>query len=248
MKILVCVSNVPDTTTKIRFSDPKTFDAAGVQWIINPWDELALTRAVEFRETIPAFVEKVTVINIGPALTEATLRKALAIGADDAIRVNQDPKDAYAVAFQIAEAIKNDGYDMILCGVESSDYNGFGVGGMLAELLDIPSLGAVSGLNINGSDVVVDRDIDGGKEVMNVQLPVLLVVQKGIAKDARIPSMRGIMTARTKPLVVKEATACEVYTEILSFDLPQAKAKCKMIDAENLPELVRVMHEEFKAF
>lgn len=248
MKILVCVSNVPDTTTKIRFSDPKTFDTNGVQWIINPWDELALTRAVEFREAIPAVVEKVTVINVGPVITEATLRKGLAIGADDAIRVNFDPKDAFGVAFQIAEAVKNEGYDLILCGVESSDYNGAGVGGMLAELLDIPNLGAVSGLNINGSDITVDRDIDGGKEVLSVKLPMLLVVQKGIAKDARIPSMRGIMTARTKPLAVKEPVAADSYTEIVSFDLPQAKAKCKMINAENLAELVRVMHEEIKAF
>ena len=248
MKILVCVSNVPDTTTKIRFSDPKTFDITGVQWIINPWDELSLTRAVEFRESQPAIVEKVTVINVGTVLTEATLRKALAIGADDAIRVNYDPKDAFGVAFQISEAIKNEGYDLILCGVESSDYNGAGVGGMLAELLDIPNLGAVSGLNINGTDVIVDRDIDGGKEVLNVKLPVLLVVQKGIAKEARIPSMRGIMTARSKPLAVKEPVTSDVYTEIVNFDLPQSKAKCKMIDAENLAELVRVMHEEIKAF
>jgi len=248
MKILVCVSNVPDTTTKVRFSDAKTFDSTGVQWIINPWDELSLTRAVEFRESIPAVVEKVTVINVGPALTEATLRKALAIGADDAIRVNADPKDAFAVAFQIAEAVRNDGYDLILCGIESSDYNGSAVGGMLAELLDMPNLSAVSGLNITAADVMVDRDIDGGKEVLKVQLPLLLVVQKGIAKDARIPSMRGIMTARTKPLVVKEAVAGDTYAEIVGFDLPQAKAKCKMIDAENLAELARVMHEEIKAF
>jgi len=241
MKILVCVSNVPDTTTKIRFSDPKTFDVSGVQWIINPWDELALTRAVEFREAMPAVVEKVTVINVGPALTEATLRKALAIGADDAIRVDYDPKDAFSVAFQIAEAVKNDGYDLILCGVESSDFNGSSVGGMLAELMDMPNLGAVSGLNINGNDVIVDRDIDGGKEVLKVNLPILLVVQKGIAKDARIPSMRGIMTARTKSLIVKGPVATGPhmtgpYTEIISFDLPQAKAKCKMVGPENMAE------------
>ena len=248
MKILVCISNVPDTTTKIRFSDPKTLDTAGIQWIINPWDELSLTRAVEFRETMPAVVEKVTVVNVGSTVTEATLRKALAIGADDAIRVNTEPTDAFQVAFQIAEAVKADNYDLILCGVESSDYNGAGVGGMLAELLDIPSIGAISGLNINGNEVTVDRDIDGGKEILAVDLPVLLVVQKGIAKEARIPSMRGIMTARTKPLAVKEAAGTDNYTEITGFDLPQAKAKCKMIDAENLAELVRVMHEEIKAF
>ena len=204
MKILVCISNVPDTTTKVKFIDNKEFDSTGVQWIINPWDELALTRALELMEGSNGAIEKVTVINVGEASSEPTIRKALAIGADDAIRINAKPGDAYFVAGQLAEAIKKDPYDIILCGIESSDYNGNAVGGMLAEFLNYASVSAVSGINYENGQFSINREIDGGKETLSVKLPFVAVVQKGIAINPRIPSMRGIMMARKKPLQVAD--------------------------------------------
>lgn len=247
MKILICISNVPDTTTKIRFVNNNTaFDSTGVQWIINPWDELALTRALELKETIAGAIEKVTVINVGPAASEPTIRKALAIGADDAIRVNAEPKDAYFVASQIADAIKNDGYDMIIAGIESSDYNGSTVGGMVAEFLGITSVSSVSKIDIEGGNVVIKRDIDGGSEIIGVQTPFVAIIQKGVTKEPRIPSMRGIMMARTKPLKVVEPSSNEALTEFVNFELPAAKSACKLIDAENMKELVHLLHTEAK--
>ena len=247
MKILICTSNVPDTTTKIRFnSDMTAFDASGVQWIINPWDELALTRSLELKETTGGTIEKITVINVGTKDTEATLRKALAIGADDAVRIEADPRDAYQVAFQLADFVKSNPYDIILCGIDSSDYNGSMVGGMLAELLDFSSVSSVSGLFLEGGKVSVKREIDGGQETIEVNLPFVAVVQKGIAYEPRIPSMRGIMMARTKPLVVKAAAETDHFTEYVSYDLPAPKAKCRMIDPDNMQDLINVLHDELK--
>jgi electron transfer flavoprotein beta subunit len=247
MKILICLSNVPDTTTKIKFTgDSKNFDSAGVQWIINPWDELALTRALEIKETSATTVEKVTVITVGKADTEPTLRKALAIGADDAVRVDADCKDAYQVAAQIADFVKSQPYDIILCGIESSDYNGSTVGGMLAEFLDCTSASSISSLQLENGKVSLTREIDGGQEVLETMLPVVVIVQKGITKEPRIPSMRGIMMARSKPLTVKHAIEAEELSEFTSFEMPAAHAKCKMIDAENIGELVEVMKNNLK--
>jgi electron transfer flavoprotein beta subunit len=247
MKILICLSNVPDTTTKIKFTgDGKQFDAAGVQWIINPWDELALTRALELKETSGTTIEKVTVITVGKADTEPTLRKALAIGADEAVRVDADARDAYQVAAEIADYVKTNPYEILLCGIESSDYNGSTVGGMVAEFLDCPSVSSVSGLRLENGTVRLDREIDGGQEVLETGLPFVAVVQKGIAKEPRIPSMRGIMMARTKPLTVKPAIAAEELTEFTLFEMPPARAKCRMIDAENVDQLVTVLRDELK--
>jgi len=235
MKILICISNVPDTTTKIRFVNDNTeFDTNGVQWIINPWDELALTRALELKEASGGVIEKVSVISVGPQSAEPTLRKALAIGADDAIRVNAEPTDAYGVASQIAEAVKDQGYDMILSGIESSDYNGAAVGGMLAEFLGIASVSSVSSINIEDGQVILKREIDGGSEVVGTQLPFVAIIQKGVALEPRIPSMRGIMMARKKPLNVVDGAASENMTEFVSYELPPAKAACKMVDPENM--------------
>jgi electron transfer flavoprotein beta subunit len=247
MKILICISNVPDTTTKIRFVNENTaFDTNGVQWIINPWDELALTRALELKEASGGAIEKVSVISVGPQGAEPTIRKALAIGADDAIRVNAEPTDAYGVAFQIAEAVKDQGYDMIITGIESADYNGGAVGGMLSELLGIPSVSSVSTINIEGSNIALKREIDGGTEVVATQAPFVAVIQKGVAIEPRIPSMRGIMMARKKPLNVVEPAAAENLTEFVSYELPPAKAACKMVDPENMTELVNLLHTEAK--
>jgi electron transfer flavoprotein beta subunit len=241
------MSNVPDTTTKIRFKDNNTaFDATGVQWIINPWDELALTRALQLKEEPGSGIEKVTVITVGLADTEPTIRKALAIGADDAIRVNSGALDAYDVARQIAAAVGNEGYDIILCGIESSDYNNSMVGGMIAEMLDIPSVSSVSALKIEGGQVKVNREIDGGKELLEVEGPFVAIVQKGIALEPRIPSMRGIMMARTKPLKVVQPVPAEALVEHISYELPPARAKCRMVAEDNVRELVHLLHTEAK--
>ncbi len=247
MKILVCISNVPDTTTKIRFTDNDTkFDAAGVQWIINPWDELALTRALELKEGSGGAIEKISVINVGSKDTEPTLRKALAIGADDAIRIDAEPQDAYFVASQLAEYLKANPFDIMLCGIDSSDYNGSLVGGMLSELLDLPSVSSVSKINMDGENIILNREIDGGSETLETTVPFVAIVQKGIALEPRIPSMRGIMMARKKPLEVKPAVETEALTEFAGFELPPPKAKCKMVDAENVNELVELLHNEAK--
>ena len=247
MKILICISNVPDTTTKIRFAENNTkFDSQGVQWIINPWDELALTRALELKEASGGAIEKVSVISVGPQSAEPTIRKALAIGADDAIRVNYEPTDAYGVAFQIAEAVKGQGYDMIIAGIESSDYNGAAIGGMLAEFLGVPSVSSVSAINVEDGNIVLKREIDGGSEIIGTQLPFVAVIQKGVALEPRIPSMRGIMMARKKPLNVVEPVAVDTMTEFVSYKLPPAKAACKMVDPENVKELINLLHTEAK--
>jgi electron transfer flavoprotein beta subunit len=247
MKILVLVSNVPDTTTKVKFVDGnKSFDTTGVQWIINPWDELALTRALELKESSNGVIEKVSVISVGAKSVEPTLRKALAIGADDAIRVDVDAQDAYSVAGNIAEAIRDENFDLILAGIESSDYNNSAVGGMLSEFLGLPSISSVTSIEMAEDGFSVKREIEGGTELLAIAKPFVAIVQKGIAINPRIPSMRGIMMARKKPLAIKEATAIEAMTEFDHFELPEAKGKVKLIDAENAKELIRLLHEEAK--
>jgi electron transfer flavoprotein beta subunit len=247
MKILVCISNVPDTTTKIKLSgDNKSIDLANIQWIINPWDELALTRALELKEAPGSNIESITVLTVGDTTAEPTIRKALAIGADDAIRVEALASDAFAVAHEASEAIKNLGYDIILCGIESSDYNGSSMGGMLAEFLELPSVSSVSKLEIEGHMVKVNREIPGGFEVVEPSLPFVAIVQKGIAKEPRIPSMRGIMMARKKPLNVVAAAGAQALVQFAEYKLPQPKAACKMIDAENVAQLVELLHNEAK--
>ncbi len=247
MRILVCISNVPDTTTKVKFSNGNaTVDQTGVQWIINPWDELALTRAMELKEDASNPVSNVTVVTVGPAASEPTLRKALAIGADDAIRVDAEAGDAYYVASQLAEVVKGGDYQIILSGIESSDYNGSSVGGMLGEILGIPSVSAVSSLGVANGEPVITRDIDGGREEVSVPLPFVGIVQKGIAREPRIAAMRGIMMARKKPLQVVPAAAAESLTAYEEFQLPEPKAPCKMVDADNVKELVNLLQNEAK--
>jgi electron transfer flavoprotein beta subunit len=247
MKILVCISNVPDTTTKVKFiDDNKKLDSSGIQWVINPWDELSLTRALELKDDTSNGIQSITVAHVGLAASEPTIRKALAIGADDAIRINADPTDAYFVAAQLAEVVKNEKYDIILCGIESSDYNGSNVGGMLAEFLSYPSVSAVSGLKIENGQVVINREIDGGKEVVTLPAPFVAIVQKGIAKEPRIAAMRGIMMARTKPIKVIEPTNIEALTEILSYEKPKPRASCKFVDADNPKQLIELLQNEAK--
>jgi electron transfer flavoprotein beta subunit len=247
MKILVCISNVPDTTTKIKFAEGNTsIDTAGVQWVINPWDELSLTRALELKDDATSGVKSVTVLHVGTATSEPTIRKALAIGADDAIRVNAESHDAWFVAAQIAEVVKNEQFDIIMCGIESSDYNGSVVGGMISEFLGIPSVSAVSGIKIENGQPVLTREIDGGREVVAITTPFLAIVQKGIAKEPRIAAMRGIMMARSKPVKLVEPVAVEPLTQILIFEKPAPRAACKYIDAENAAQLIDLLQNEAK--
>jgi len=242
MNILVCVSNVPDTTTKVKFNGTQ-LETEGVQWIINPWDELAITRALELKES-GAGVDKITIATVGLVGAEATIRKGLAMGADDAFRVDANPTDAFFTATQLAEVVKAGSYDLIMTGFESADYNGIAVGAMLAEILGYASVGAVSAVNIVDGKLQIDREIDGGKEVLSVETPVVVSVQKGIAIDPRIPAMRGIMMARRKPLTVLPAVEVEAYTEVVEIELPPAKQAVKLFDAEDVQGLINALKNE----
>jgi electron transfer flavoprotein beta subunit len=244
MKILVCISKTPDTTAKIAFTDNNTkFNEAGVQFIINPYDEwYALVRALELKETLGATVHLITV---GGADTEPIIRKALALGGDEAFRVNTDSPDSYFIAAQIAAHAQQQGYDLILTGKETIDYNGAAIGGMVAELLDLPFVSIAAKLDVNGNTATINREIEGGEEIVSVDLPVVVSCQKGMA-EARIPNMRGIMAARTKPLAVIAPAAADTLTAIASFELPPAKAGVKMISPDNVEELVKLLHEEAK--
>lgn len=247
MKILVCISNVPDTTTRIRFPEGSSvIDTTGIQWVINPWDELSLTRALELKDDASCGIKSVTVVHVGPASSEPTIRKALAIGADDAIRVNADSGDAWFVASAIADVVKQEKFDLIMCGIESSDFNGSAVGGMIAEFLGIPSVSAVSSLKIENGQAVITREIDGGREVVAVPSPFVAVVQKGIAKEPRIAAMRGIMMARTKPVKVVEPASAVKLTEIALLEKPAPRAACRYIDAENPGQLIDLLQNEAK--
>ena len=243
MKILVCISKTPDTTAKIAFTDNNTkFAEAGVQWIINPYDEwYALVRAIELKEKDPATT--IHLVTVGGADAEPIIRKALALGGDEAIRINTTPAEPYLVATQIAEVARSGGYDLIFTGKETIDYNNGSVGGMLAELLDLPYVALATGFDINGTTATVKREVEGGEETVEVALPLVVSCQKGMA-EARIPNMRGIMAARTKPLKVVEPVATEALTQVAEFGLPPAKAGVKLVSPDNVDELVRLLHEE----
>ena len=246
MKILVCVSKTPDTTAKIAFTEGNTkFDEAGVQWIINPYDEwYSLVRAIELKEANPA--ASIHLVTVGNADAEPSIRKALALGGDEAIRVNTDNSDAYYIAAQIAEVAKQGGYDLVFTGKETIDYNGSSIGGMIAEMIDAPYISLATKFDLNGTTATVVREIEGGEETAEVALPVVVSCQKGVAEQ-RIPNMRGIMAARTKPLKVVEPAAVDALTTVVSFELPPAKAGVKLVAPDNVEELVRLLHEEAKA-
>lgn len=245
MKILVAISNVPDTTTKIQFTDGDTkFNAAGVTFVINPYDEwYALVRALELKEAGKA--EKVTILHVGLADSEATIRKGLALGADDAVRIDADAPDAYFVAEQIADYAKNNGYELILVGKETINYNGSSVGGMVAGILDQPFVSLATKLELDGNKATVEHDIDGGTRVIECTLPMVISCAKGMAEQ-RIPNMRGIMAARTKPLSVVPASGGSGLTSIKSFTLNQGRTSCKMFTEDNLDALVNALHTEAK--
>jgi electron transfer flavoprotein beta subunit len=246
MKILVCISHVPDTTSKINFiNGDAEFDTNGVQYVINPNDEFGLTRAIWFQEQQGATV---TVVNVGGPDTEPTLRKALAIGANEAIRINANPTDGFFVAKQLAEVIKNGGYDVVIAGKESLDYNGGMVPGMIAGILGYNFLNSCTNITVEGTNVTAVREIDGGKETVSTTLPVIIGGQKGLVeeKDLRIPNMRGIMTARTKALTILEPVEVAVNTKAVKFEKPAPKSAVKLISPDNLDELINLLHNEAK--
>ena len=246
MKILVCISHVPDTTSKINFTNGDSeFDSNGVQYVINPNDEFGLTRAIWFQEQQGA---NVTVVNVGGPETEPTLRKALAIGANEAIRVNAPATDGFFVAKQLAEVIKTGGYDLIIAGKESLDYNGGMVPGMMAGILGFNFVNSCTELTIDGTNAKASREIDGGKEIIATTLPLIVGGQKGLVeeKDLRIPNMRGIMTARTKALTILEPVGASVETKAIKFEKPAPKSAVKLINADNLDELINLLHNEAK--
>ncbi len=247
MKILVCISHVPDTTSKINFTDGDTkFDTNGVQFVINPNDEFGLTRAMWFKEKQGASVD---VVNVGGAETEPTLRKALAIGADNAIRVNTEATDGFFVAKQLAKIVQDGGYDLVIGGRESIDYNGGMVPGMIAALTGANFVNTCIGLEIEGDTATAVREIDGGKETSTTKLPLVVGGQKGLVEesDLRIPNMRGIMMARKKPLNVVEPIDASQETKAVQFEKPAPKGDVKLVSPENVQELIDLLHNEAKA-
>jgi len=243
MKILVCISNVPDTTTKITFTNDNTeFNTAGVQYIVNPYDEIALSRAIELTEGGKGTV---TVINVGEASNDPTIRKALAIGADDAVRVNAAPRDAYFVSKQIAEYAKDKDFNIILTGRESIDYNGNQVAAMVGEFLDIPSVSIIKKLDTDGTTATIEREIEGGKEVVTVTGKFVASCAEGVA-EPKIPNMRGIMSARTKPLNIVEAVSIEEVTKVAKYETPAPRGAVKLIPADQTEELINLLHSEAK--
>lgn len=247
MNILVCISHVPDTTAKINFTaDGSALDPNGVQFVINPYDEFSLTKALHLKENGGGTI---TVLNVGGPETEPTLRKALAIGADQAIRINANPMDAFTVATAIKNHLDTQHYDLVLCGQESIDYNGQQVPALIAALANLPFVNACVGLSIANGTAEAKAEIDGGHATYSAQLPMVIAGKKGLVEesDLRIPNMRGIMTARTKPLQVIEGALEGAKTTNVHFDKPAAKAAVKMIDAANIEELVELLHNEAKA-
>ncbi len=244
MKILVCISKSPDTTSKIAFTSGNTsFDENGVQYIVNPYDEwYALVRALELKETMGG---SVTIITVGSAVDESIMRKALAIGADDAVRIDADPKDAYYTAMQISSYAKDQGFDLVLVGKETINYNGSQVGGMIAEAMQLPFVSLASKLDVAGNTITLEREIAGGVQVVEVSTPAVISCAKGMAEQ-RIQNMRGIMAARTRQLTVVPAAELQELTSYVMYDLPAAKSACKMISPDNMDELVQLLHNEAK--
>ena len=246
MNIVVCISSVPDTTSKINFTENNTkFDTNGIQFVINPNDEFGLTKAMVLKEANGGTVK---VITVGDASAEPVIRKSLAIGADSAIRINKEATDSYSTAVEIANYLKENPADLVIAGKESLDYNGGAVPAMIAEILNLPFVNACNGLEITGTTAKINREIDGGKETLSANLPLVIGGQKGLVEESalRIPNMRGIMQARSKPLEVIEPSTNEELSSSISFEKPTEKGTCKLVDADNVAALVNLLHNEAK--
>ncbi len=247
MKALICIGHVPDTTSKIKFTDNDTkFDTTDIKYIIGPYEELALTRLLDLKDAGTEM--HITAVNVGTVETEPTIRKALAMGADDAVRINSEATDNLFIAKQIAEVYKNGDYDVIITGKESIDYNGGQLEGMIAEFLNLPSVSGASKFEINGDKVILEQEIEGGDLKLEASFPFVVSAGKGFLPESepRIPNMRGIMMARKKPLKVIEPVAHDTVTEVSKFYLPEPKPACKIISPDNVEELVTLLHEEAK--
>jgi len=247
MKVLVCISKVPDTTTKIAFKDNNTkFNEEGVKYILNPTDEwYALVRGIEVKEKHGG---SVTIVSVGDASYDTEMNKALAIGADDAVRIDAVPTDAYFVAAQIAAYAKSENYDLVITGKETIDYNGGIVGGLLAEMMDLPYVSLVTTMTLEGTKATLEREIEGGKEIVEVNTPFAMSANKGLAEQ-RIPNMRGIMMARKKPKkVLPPFEGIQPLTEIVSYEAVPPRSNVKLVEPDNVAELVRLLHEEAKVF
>lgn len=244
MNILVCICKTPDTTAKISFTDNNTkFNTTNVQWIMNPTDEwYALVRGIELKKQLGG---NVTVVNVGLKGNDQIIRKALAIGADKAVRIDAEPRDAFFVASQIAAYAKSESFDIVFTGKETIDYNGFTVGGMLAEMLDFPYISLATHLEMEGNTATISREIEGGLEKLEVNTPFVASGQKGLAEQL-IPNMRGIMMARRKPLKVVPPIEVETLSSIKVYELPPQRSNVTLVDADNPAELVRLLHEEAK--
>jgi len=244
MKILVCISQTPDTTTKIKFNADQTqLDVNGVQFIMNPYDEwYALVRAIELKEQLGG---EVTVLHVGTLATEPTIRKALAIGADNAVRIDTEAENALFTAKQIAAHVKTEAYDLVFLGKETIDYNGSEVGAMLAELLDLPYISYATSLQMSGTEATVQREIEGGKEILKLNTPFVISAAKGMAEQ-RIPNMKGIMMSKTKPVKVISPVAVTSQSKITKYDYPAEKKGCKMVSSDQIDELVQLLHNEAK--
>ena len=246
MNIAVCISSVPDTTSKINFTEENTkFDTSGIQFVINPYDEFGLTKAIKIKEELGA---NITVINVGDEKNEPVIRKALAIGADNAIRINANPKDSYSTGSEIAAFLKNNPVDLIIAGRESIDYNGGAVHGIIAEILDIPLVNACVDIKIEGESAKLIREIDGGQEMISTKLPLIIGGQKGLVQESelRIPNMRGIMQARTKPLRVIDSLINKSFSNSEKFEKPRKKEDCRIIDSNNIGELINILCNDAK--
>jgi electron transfer flavoprotein beta subunit len=246
MKILVCISKTPDTTAKVAFTDNNMkFATDGVQWIVNPYDEwYALVKAIEIKEADPS--AQLHIVHVGPAENDAIIRKVLALGGDEAIRINTDSDDSHYIAAQLAAVARDGGYDLILTGKETIDYNGCSIGGMLSEMLDLPYVVLATRLTREAGNVELVRETESGEETVSAAMPLVVSCQKGMAEQ-RIPNMKGIMGARTKPLRVVEPVAADKLTHMVSFELPPAKAGVKLVPADQPEELIRLLNEEAKA-
>lgn len=244
MNILVCISKTPETTSKISFKNSDTeYNTDGVNFIMNPYDEwYALVRAIELTE---AQGGSITILNVGDASNDIIIRKALAIGGDKAVRIDIDAKDAYTTAANIADYARDKGFDIIFTGKETIDYNGSEIGAMVSELLDVPYISYATKLDSSGGQHTISREIEGGAEVCSVSGQVVISSAKGLAEQ-RIPNMKGIMMAKSKPLDVLAPTQSSTRVNTVKFTLPPAKTGVKLIDPENMDELVNLLHAEAK--
>ncbi len=245
MKILVCTNIVPDSTTRIKINPTdNTIDLKGIQWIINPWDELALTRSIELKDENKGAITEVVVIHVGPKENETVIRKALAMGADSAIRIDSHPIDSLQTARLLSSTIINSAFDLILCGNESSDYNGSAVGPMLAEILNLPLLSGVSELKYVNNSFIATCNFDNLQQSVKINAPCIAIVHKGIAKAPRIATMRGIMTARAKVIQLETPTNLNSETKTISVEKTKPKQSCRLFAPNDIDELVTILHTE----